>query len=170
MAAGRRESAGTDLVLFETLTEVTAELLDIQPLRSAVEAILTWEPTRKPRVVKTPSLEALNASKLLSRSGADYCSALVELDRDEDGGRFIWVVKSRYSVSVSGRLSFEMSGTELSWFETTGPVPWPERPSRPQRRRHKQSCQFKQRRARRRCGASRPRLPRRGPRSGVASS
>ena len=124
MAAGRRESAGTDLVLFETLTEVTAELLDIQPLRSAVEAILTWEPTRKPRVVKTPSLEALNASKLLSRSGADYCSALVELDRDEDGGRFIWVVKSRYSVSVSGRLSFEMSGdgTQLVRDDRSGAV------------------------------------------------
>lgn len=67
MAAARHEVAGADLVLFETLTEVTAELLDIQPLRSAVEAILTWEPTRKPRVVKAASLEALNASKLLSR-------------------------------------------------------------------------------------------------------
>jgi DNA-binding response OmpR family regulator len=122
--AARQEATGADLVIFETLTEVTAELLDMQPLRSAVEAILTWEPARKPRVVATANLETLNASKLLSRSVADFCGALVELDREEDGQRFIRVVKSRYSVAEVGRLAFQMGagGTQLLNPEAPSPA------------------------------------------------
>ena len=107
------ESPGADWIILDPLTALTADLLDERPLRDAIGTLLCGYADGQ-RIVASVDADAMRRQAQTERALSDLCGALVHLGRDEDGGRTLSVLKSRFATEAS-RLEFTIGrlGTHL---------------------------------------------------------
>ncbi|MFQ5698718.1 MAG: response regulator [Myxococcota bacterium] len=107
VSAIRDEAPTARLVVVDGLHILFEEILDPQPLRAAVETLLSGYEVPEQLCVVTIDVERLRRQPGMERALCDVCGALVELSREETGRRWLTVLKSRLR-EAPGRVEFRL--------------------------------------------------------------
>jgi CheY-like chemotaxis protein/archaellum biogenesis ATPase FlaH len=116
VGAVMREQPGANLVLVDPLTALVPRQLDDESLRFLLrELFLAASTSGSADWVVTAPAERLEVQPALLRAFSDLCSALLWLDREEDGTRALRVRKSRLGEARPGPIPFGIGpgGTQL---------------------------------------------------------
>jgi CheY-like chemotaxis protein/KaiC/GvpD/RAD55 family RecA-like ATPase len=106
----RAEAPDAGLVVLDGLRPLVQDLLDVPVLRAALETLLAgWEAPDQ-LVVASADSDLLRRLQPLEEVLADLCGALVDLELEPDGARWLAVRKSRFGSARTGRVRFELSG------------------------------------------------------------
>ncbi len=108
LEALRAESPGAELLIVDGLRALFQDLLDAPLIRTAVEVMLAgWNPPHQ-LVVASVEIELLRQLPPLEVAISDMCGALLELELEPAGTRWLAVRKSRFGSTRSGRVCFEL--------------------------------------------------------------